>query len=188
MSFFKSLPDVSGPPVVYNQYPDLYGPWSEMSEALMNGPSAFTPAERELLFAFAAGASGSEYVYVGHSEVAYARGYPAGLLDVLLDDPDGGDVDMKLRPVLHYIRKLAREPNAMVQGDADAVFAAGWDEKALHDAVAITARAVFMHRLTAGYGFTPLTRERAAEKAKARIEKGYVNLYPELASRRSKAS
>ena len=43
----------------------------------------------------------------------------------------------------------------MTQADADAVFAAGWDEHALHDAIAITARAAFMQRpgcLGAGEG------------------------------------
>jgi hypothetical protein len=65
----------------------------------------------------------------------------------------------------------------MAQADADAVFAAGWDEHALHDAISIAARAAFMQRLVEGHGFTPLSREVAAEHAKRRVERGYVNLY-----------
>ncbi len=45
------------------------------------------------------------------------------------------------------------------------------------DLVFITARAAFMHRLVAAHGFTPMTREQAAKRARQRIEHGYVNLY-----------
>lgn len=184
MPFCKSLPENAGPPVIYTSYPDVYGPWSELSEVLMNGPSTFSEAEREAIFALAAGGSGSFNVYVAHAEVAYARGYPVGLLDQLLAGDGFERLDEKMRPVAAYAIKLGRAPNDLTQADADAVFAAGWDEAALHDIVAISARAAFMHRLTAGFGFTPLTREQAAVKAKARIEKGYVNLYPSLAARK----
>jgi alkylhydroperoxidase family enzyme len=184
MPFFPSMPDDAGPPIVYTRYPDIYGPWSEMSEAMMNGPSAFSAAERELLFSFAAGALGSKYVYAAHSEVAYARGYENGLLDRLLQDINAPGIDDRLRPVLAYMAKLAREPDALSQADADAVFGAGWQEQGLHDAIVITARAAFMHRLTTGHGFIPMSRETAIRKAKARIEKGYVNLYPSLAERK----
>jgi hypothetical protein len=69
-------------------------------------------------------------------------------------------------------------PGEMSQSDADAVFAAGWDEQALHDAVAITARAAFMQRLVEGHGFAPMSREVAAQHARRRVELGYVNLHP----------
>jgi hypothetical protein len=62
----------------------------------------------------------------------------------------------------------------------NAVFAAGWDERALHDAIAVTARAAFMQRLVEGRGFTPMTRDVTAAHAKCRVERGYVNLYPGL--------
>jgi hypothetical protein len=60
---------------------------------------------------------------------------------------------------------------------ADAVVSADWSEKALHDVIAITARAAFMQRLVEGHGFTPPSREVAAKHAKKRVEAGYVNIY-----------
>jgi hypothetical protein len=74
--------------------------------------------------------------------------------------------------------KLMLTPGEMSQADADAVFDAGWAEQALHDAIAVTARAAFMQRLVEGYGFTPMTRDVAARHAKRRVELGYVNMYP----------
>ena len=39
MPFFKSLPENAGPPAIFDLYPEVYRPWAETSEALMNGPS-----------------------------------------------------------------------------------------------------------------------------------------------------
>ena len=79
--------------------------------------------------------------------------------------------------MLAFVRKLATTPSDLTQIDADAVVAAGWDENALHDAIAITARAAFMQRLVEGHGFTSLAHETAVKHAKRRVELGYVNLY-----------
>ena len=180
MGFFKSLPADAGPARVFTTYPEIYRLWSAMSQALMNGPSPFTQAERELIFAYAAGVAGCRFVYTAHSEVAYAWGIERGLLDRLLEDPEAAPVEARLKPLLAFVRKLMLTPGRMTQADADAVFKAGWDERALHDAIAVTARAAFMQRLVEGHGFTPMTREHAAAHAKRRVELGYVNLYPEF--------
>jgi len=180
MGFFKSLPADAGPAKVFTTYPEIYRLWSAMSQTLMNGPSPLSRAERELLFAYAAGVAGCRFVYGAHSEVAYAWGVERGVLDRLLTDPETAPVEARLKPLLAFVRKLMLTPGAMTQADADAVFGAGWDEKALHDAIAVTARAAFMQRLVEGHGFTPMTPEHAATQAKRRVELGYVNLYPEF--------
>jgi uncharacterized peroxidase-related enzyme len=177
MPFFKSLPDDAGPPNVFSQYPDLYAAWSKMSEVLMNGPSPLSQAERELILAYAAGVGGCEFVYVAHSEVAYAWGIEQGVVARLVEDLESAPVDSRLKSLLAFVRKLMLMPGEMCEADADAVFAMGWSEHALHDAIAITARAAFMQRLVQGYGFVPLSREAAARHAKRRVERGYVNLY-----------
>lgn len=177
MSFFKSIPEDAGPPNVFARYPEIYGPWSTMSQALMNGPSPLSQGERELILAYAAGVGGCTFVCVAHSEVAYAWGVEAGLMDRLLEDLDAAPLDARLKPLLAFVRKLTLMPSELSQADADAVFAAGWDEHALHDAIAVTARAAFMQRLVQGFGFAALPREVAASHAKKRVERGYVNLY-----------
>ena len=87
MPFFKSLPDNAGPANVFIKYPEIYRLWSTMSQALMNGPSPLSQAERELILAYAAGVAGCKYVYVAHSEAAYAWGIEHGLIDRLLEHP-----------------------------------------------------------------------------------------------------
>ena len=183
MPFFKSLPENAGPPSIFTTYPELYRPWSEMSQALMNGPSPLSPGERELIFAFAAGTAGCTYVYAAHSEVAYAWGIEEGTVGRLLEDIETAPVEERLKALLSFVRKLVLTPKALMQADADAVFSSGWDEKALHDAIAIAARASFMQRLVEGYGFTPLSKETARERAKKRVDLGYVELYGAFAKR-----
>lgn len=177
MPYFPSLPAEAGPPAVFKEHPELYLPWSQMSQAMMNGPSPLSQGERELILAYAAAVTGCEFVYVAHSEVAYAWGIENGLIERLLKDPDDASVALKLRPLLAFVRKLSVTPGEITQTDANAVFAAGWNEHALHDAIAITGRAAFMQRLVQGHGFTPMSREHAVKRAQERKAHGYVNLY-----------
>jgi uncharacterized peroxidase-related enzyme len=177
MPFFKSMADNAGPPAIFTLYPELYRPWSEMSQTLMNGPSPLSHGERELILAFTAGAVGCKFVFVAHAEVAHEWGFEEGVVDKLLEDLESAPVEPKLKPLLAFVRKLVTASGSMNQADADAVFAAGWDEKALHDAIAVTARMSFMQRLVEGFGFTPLSKEVAKEHALRRIKHGYVNMY-----------
>jgi uncharacterized peroxidase-related enzyme len=181
MTFFKSLPENAGPPNLFSTYPEIYGLWSEMSQVLMNGPSPLSSAERELILAFAAGVADCTFVYIAHSEVAYGWGFEDGLIDRLLESIDTAPVEPRLKPLLAFVRKLTLTPKDLSQVDADAVFSAGWDEKALHDAIAITARMSFMQRPVEGHGFKPFSREFARGHAKKRVKLGYVNLYPVFA-------
>ena len=178
MPFLPSLPADAGPPTIYTSRPAIYRPWSEMSDALMNGESPLSKGEREMILAFAAGVAGCPNVHVAHSEVAYALGVPTGLVEELLDDLTTAPVDDRMRALLTFVRTLSATPYAVTQADVDAVLDAGWDESALHDAIAITGRAALMQRLIQGYGFTALSREEAARRAARRVEEGYVNLYP----------
>ena len=181
MPFFKSLSPDSGPAQVFAAHPDIYGPWSEMSQALMNGPSPLSPGEREMIAAYVVGVAGCAYAYAAHTAAAYAWGIEDGLIDRLLEEFDTAPVDDRFRPLLRYVAKLTATPTEMTQADADAVFDAGWDEKALHDAIAVCARMNFMCRLVEGHGFTPMDAERARDNAASRVRLGYKNLYPEFA-------
>lgn len=176
MPFIPSLPVDASPLAIYKAYPEIYGPWSQMSEAIMNGSSPFSEAERELLFSYAAGAAGCDFVCIAHSEVAYARGVPRGTVEALLADPATPQIDERLRPVAVLIRLLMTQPHAVTQAHVDAVVAAGWDAAGLNDVIAIAGRAAFMQCIVAGYGLVPMQREVAAQHAQRRIALGYVNV------------
>jgi len=181
MPFFKSLPPDATPGTVFAAHPEIYRLWAEMGQALINGPSPLSPGEREMIQAYVAGLLDCRYAYVAHTAAAVARGIDAAAIATLVEDGvDAAPVADKWKPLLNFVRKLTLSPTAVEQCDADAVFAAGWSERALHDAIAVTARMTFMTRIIHGHGFVPMTPERARTSAEHRAKVGYVELYPGL--------
>ncbi len=59
-----------------------------------------------------------------------------------------------MQPLLGYIGKLTCDPSKVSPADACAVLTAGWDERALHDAVSVCALFNFMNRFVNGLGIT----------------------------------
>jgi len=81
--------------------------------------------------------------------------------------------DAKLKPILAYAEKLTLTPTRLTEADAAAVFAAGWSERALHDAILCLFN--FMNRLLEGHGCHG-NPEVFATRGKARKEEGYKPL------------
>ena len=183
MPFFRSLPEDAGPGNVFEAYPEIYLPWADTSQALMRGPSPLSPGEREMIAAFVVGTAKCRYAWVAHRAAAVAWGMDGGAIDKAVEDLEAAPVEDRFKPLLAYARKLTLAPTEVAQEDADAVFDAGWDEKALHDAIAVTARMNFMCRLVQGYGFTPMSSGKARANAESRKKLGYRNLYPKFAGK-----
>jgi AhpD family alkylhydroperoxidase len=183
MPFLKSHNEKSGPGDVFQAYPEIYRHWAEMGQALINGPSPLSPGEREMIQAFVAGLINCQFAYVAHTAAPVARGIEPGVVEKLVADVASAPVSAKLKPLLALVKKLALEPTQVSQSDADAVFAAGWDEQAYHSAVAVTARMTFMSKIIHGHGFVPMSPERAKANAEHRAKAGYVALYPQLAKK-----
>ena len=181
MPFFKSHPADANPGTIFSAYPKIYCHWARMGQELINGSSPLSTAEREMLQAYVAGVAKCDFALIAHAEVAYAMGIKEGLIDKLLADISSAPVDKKFKPLLAFARKLMAMTSDMTQEDADEVFDAGWDEKALHDTIAITARMSFMCRINEGCGFTPYSRDQAKKRAQDRLNQGNINLYPSLA-------
>jgi uncharacterized peroxidase-related enzyme len=175
MAFVKSVPvEDESVGTVMRRYPDQAIPLTEMTEIVMRtGECAFTPEERELIAAYTSGINSCTFCYNTHKATAEAFGVDAGLLESLLADIDSAPVDDKLKPVLHYAKKLTETPSKMVQADADAIFAAGWDEDCFHYTVMITALFNLYNRLMDGYGVRN-TAEFREERGGWLAESGYA--------------
>jgi len=153
MSYLRSLPAETTLLQVFKANPDPARHLLELHEVLMRGESSpFTPGERELIAAYVSGVNSCDYCHGIHTITAEAFGVPEGLLAAAVADLDSAPVDDKLKPVLAYVGKLTRTPSRVTEQDAEAVFAAGWDEHALHDAVLVCALFNFMNRMVEGLG------------------------------------
>jgi uncharacterized peroxidase-related enzyme len=152
VSYLPSLPENAALLDIFRAFPETSRPLLDYHELVMRGPSPFTVAERELIAAYVSGVNRCSYCHGVHTATAEACGVPAGLARSAVDDLDGAPVNEKLRAVLRYAGKLTRTPGELTRHDADDVFAAGWDERALHDAVLVCALFNFMNRLVDGLG------------------------------------
>jgi uncharacterized peroxidase-related enzyme len=152
MCWLKSIPANSRLHNVFQAFPETSRPLIAYLEALLRGPSPFSAGERELIAAYVSGLNACDFCQNIHAQTAAAFGIDIQTLHALLTDPGSAPVDARLRPVLFFVRKLTLSPSRMTPADAEAVFAAGWDDHALHDAAAICGLFNLMNRLVEGLG------------------------------------
>lgn len=152
MTHLPSLPDDAKLLDVFRAYPETARPLLDYHQVLMRGESPLSEAERELIAAYVSGLNACDYCCGVHARTAQAFGVQEGLLADLLADVEAAEVDERMRPLLSYVGKLTREPARVSPTDARRVLDAGWDEKALHDAVSVCALFNFMNRFVSGLG------------------------------------
>jgi uncharacterized peroxidase-related enzyme len=134
-------------------------PLIEFHEILLRGDSPFSVPEREFMAAYVSGVNACQYCHGAHTAAAKQFGVSEALISDALRDPAKAAVTPALVPVLLFIRKLTLTPTRMTQADADAVYAAGWSERALYDAVQICCLYNFMNRFVEGIGLTPIPEQ-----------------------------
>jgi uncharacterized peroxidase-related enzyme len=137
---------------VFHAFPATSRAIGALHQEIMRRDSAFTEGERELMAALVSALNSCTYCAGIHGAAAEAFGIEPGLLAQLVDDIDTASVDDLLKPVLHFVAKLALQPSRMLPDDTQAVLAAGWDEKAVYDAVCVCAFYSFMNRYVDGTG------------------------------------
>ena len=98
---------------------------------------------------------------------------------MLLSDIDLAPVEYRIKPILHYARKLTLSPARMTEADAAAVYEAGWGDDALRSVVLVTALFNFYNRLVDGVGLAP-PEGYVAEAAKRLSTQGY-DVFAQLA-------
>ena len=152
MPFLKSLADEAVLLDVFQMFPATSRELIEYHEELLHGDSPIPRADLELIAAYVSHLNGCKYCRGAHTAVTEYLGTKEGLVYELLEDIDSADVSDQMKPLLKLARKLTEKPDSLTQADADAVYAAGWDERAYHDAVAVTALFNFMNRFVEGMG------------------------------------
>ncbi len=167
MPFFPSLPEDAGVRALWDTFnPKAREALGLFSRSFMRNEGRLTPADKEMIAAFSSLLNDSEYCYAGHSRVAINLGTDPGVFDPLVENIDTAPVRDELKPLLKFIRILTLTPAKITQADADAVFAAGWDEQSFHEAIAVCARFAMMNRLTLGHGLIVDEERRAADALK----------------------
>jgi len=164
---FPSLPDTPDLGDVLKAYPRAVPAVLTLNDAIMCDDGALHIGDRELIAAYVSALNGCQYCTGSHMNAAEAFGVDPKVLTALLSDVETAPVQEALKPMLQYMRKLTETPSRMVEADAEAVFAAGWSEAALFDAVQVCALFNFMNRIVEGTGVSadtsagrPITKEQ----------------------------
>ncbi len=153
MSFFQSVKKAADVMAIFKRFPKAVKPLLEYHDiVLREDNSAFSIGERELIAAYVSSLNGCAYCFTAHRRYAEAFGIDPSVFGTDSIVFDWNVLPGKLAPVLEYVRKLTVDPKSVEQSDADAVFAEGWDDDALFDAISICALYSFMNRLVEGSG------------------------------------
>lgn len=150
MPQFPSLPDNAHLTDLLKRFPKTVTPLMDYLNAVLRGDGELTLAEREMIAAYVSGLNACTFCFGSHLIYAQAFGIPDGMIENLLQDPDRAEP--KWRPLLAYLRKLNSLPSRLTEADAAAVFAEGWSEEALFEAIEVAAVFNMMNRMVEGGG------------------------------------
>ena len=152
MPLFPSLPDTPHLADVYRKFPQQVKPLLDYHDELLRGDSPLSIAERELIAAYVSGLNACSFCFGAHKIYAQVFGVDEAVFDALLDNIDAAPVEEKLKPLLRYVAKLKNLPPRLTDADAQAVYDAGWSERALFDAIQVAALFNYMNRIIEGVG------------------------------------
>src|SRR5213080_2498162 len=152
MSYLRSLEPDAGLLQVFQAFPKAARPLLEYHEVLLRGDSPFSAADREMIAAYVSALNKCNYCRAVHSQTAVALGIDANAISQMFSDSQSDHLEVRMRPVLAFVRKLTLSPGEIMAKDVDAIFAAGWNDRALHDAAAICGLFNLMNRLVNGLG------------------------------------
>ena len=161
---------------VFRRFPATSAPLLDYHQALLRGESPLTVAQRELIAAYVSALNACTYCYGVHSATAAAFGVPEDLVSALLTDLPGAPVEEPMKPVLELVRTLTLTPSQVSEAMVSALYAAGWDEQAVHDAVSVCALFNLMNRLVEGLGIIAGADYFATASRRLAGEAGYAGL------------
>jgi len=144
-------------------------------QQILRGASALSVAERELIAAYVSALNNCTYCCGTHTATARHFGVPEELVEELVADEKLTSAPEKLRPMLAFARELTLRHGSITRAYADAVYAAGWSEDALHDLILVASMFNFMNRFVHGHG---ISADDALMKERGRhlFEHGYAGL------------
>jgi len=152
MPFLTSLPKTTHLSDLFTLFPRGITPLMEYTDAILRQPGELSVAEREMIATFVSGLNACTFCYGSHKIYAEVFGIDGDIIDAIIADIDSAEIDKKLKPILHYVKKLNTLPSRIVDADAKAVYDAGWGEAALFEAVQVSGLFNMMNRIIEGAG------------------------------------
>ena len=155
MPRFPSVPENPHLGQVFHRFPKGVRALCRFHDEILRGESELTIGERELIAAVTSATNTCDFCFDAHRTAARIFDVNVDLVDAIVTDFESAPVEGRLRPLLAYIIKLTHSPSRMSDADAEAVYAAGWSEDALFDAIVVCGLFNLMNRIVDGSGVVP---------------------------------
>lgn len=152
MAHLPSLPQSAHLSDLFARHPNAVEHLMRFTDDVLRSEGALSVGEREMIAAFVSGLNACKFCFDSHLVYARLFGTDEGLVESLLVDIDNSCTDEVMKPLLKYVKKLNTLPSKIVKADADAVFAAGWSEEALFEAIKVCGLFNMMNRIVEGAG------------------------------------
>lgn len=180
MPFFPSVPKEERLAYVLARFnTGVEKPLMELHQVLLRGEdSPLSVAQRELIAAYVSGVANCQYCSGIHAMIAEQFGMEEGLIRDLLEDVDSADIEDNFKPILKYVKKVTLEPTKLLHADVDAVFDAGWSERALYDALMVCCTFNFVNRFVSGIGLD--VNLEGSKKSSEMLVDGYAQIIDKL--------
>lgn len=177
MPHYPSLQEDDYLEALFKRFPRGVAPLLALHDDIMRAPSDISIGERELISAYVSGLNACRFCFGAHKAMAQAFGYEQAFVESLVHDgPAAAGIDAKMVPLLDYVRQVTEEPAKIRPSQAEAVYAAGWSEDALYDAVQVASLYAFMNRILDGAGIEPkaLFADPSEEELESRRNSSYT--------------
>jgi len=152
MSYLPSSPDLTNIAAMLGKYPRRGILLFKLLEDIKRSCSPLNRSMRELIITYTSGLNQCDFCYNTHRAVSEQLGIDERVFEQLKTDINSAQVDEKLKPILHYVKKLTLTPDKITQMDAQQIFDAGWDEEAFLDSIFLCAIVNSMNRFVSGIG------------------------------------
>ena len=124
-------------------------------DALMEGDSGLSKAEREMIVVATSGANHCQYCVVAHGAILRIRAKNPLIADQVATNYRQADLSARERAILDYAMKVSRQSSEVTQADRDTAKAAGLSDEDLWDIASISAFFAMSNRLASATEMRP---------------------------------
>lgn len=124
-------------------------------DALMEGDSGLTKAEREMIVVATSGANHCQYCVVAHGAILRIRAKNPLIADQVATNYRQADLTDRQRAILDYAMKVSQRSSEVTQIDRDAAKSAGLTDEDLWDIASISAFFAMSNRLASATEMRP---------------------------------
>lgn len=132
--------------------PETAEPLNHLVEVLLQGPSALSKGERELIATYVSSLNECRFCAATHGAIAKHHLGDASVVENVVRDPDRAEVSPKLRALLRIAAKVQKDGRLVSDEDVQRARHEGAGNVEIHDTVLIAAAFCMFNRYVDGLG------------------------------------